>query len=177
MMIPQVMILPWAAWRQKMAVCGRRRIAAAQKNPDNTELNTKINNYTTISQAWAAESGSEVLSSDTPDTSAWYHIFRSAAHGCGRPLLQCQNDESGPICREEDAVYNPDPSARAAHAHIDMRNFIVVGGWPLKKPCIICGRPYTHYQEQMTSERVAGHPRKNRMFFTVYYETAEVSQR
>jgi len=59
---------------------------------------------------------------------------------------------------------------------IDPGDYIAVEGWPRKKPCVICGKPYTHYQERMTRERMAAPPRENRMLCSGCYEMATVKR-
>ena len=79
-----------------------------------------------------------------------------------------------PIIGAKGSAALPHRSAASQVIPPDPHDFIAVEGWPQKKPCIICGRKYTNYQERMTPERLAGPPRANQMLCTGCYEAAQV---
>ncbi|MFH0967675.1 MAG: hypothetical protein V1862_08345 [Methanobacteriota archaeon] len=117
-----------------------------------------------------------VHASDIPDSLPDYHRCRSAALEGDEPPISHPSNDPGLIRREEPSARNPDPAARAASPSIDPGDYIAWEGWPQKKPCTICGRKYTYYQERMTSKRLAGPPRPNRMLCTGCYEAARVRE-
>ncbi|MFH0967106.1 MAG: hypothetical protein V1862_05435, partial [Methanobacteriota archaeon] len=139
-------------------------------------LNNKIRNNTRDLPLRAANSPGMVYVSDTPNDLPDHHWCRSAAREGDEPPISHPNNDPGLICREEPSARNLDPAARAASPSIDPGDYIAVEGWPQKKPCIICGRQYTHYQERMTPERITGPPRPNRMLCTGCYEAARVRE-
>ena len=84
--------------------------------------------------------------------------------------------DSGPDRYADIPAQTEEAAAPAAHLRICPDDFIAVEGWPQKKPCVVCGRLYTHYQERMTRDRISGQPRENRMLCSICFEAAQVRQ-
>ena len=149
------------------------------KIPEEIPYNSKNKIMYRDSNSWAADpeemkpgvGSAEIVdhgSSDLP-------ICRTAAHddhpGEYMAAIEDQTLKSG----ADSAAQPPLPGAVPAPP-IRAGDFIAVQGWPQKKPCAVCGRQYTQYQERMTHERMAGPFRPNRMLCSVCYEAAQVRE-
>jgi hypothetical protein len=58
-------------------------------------------------------------------------------------------------------------------AEVKIEEFISVEGWPNRKPCSVCGKGHTYYQERMTRERLRLPPRPNRVPCKNCYDLAK----
>jgi hypothetical protein len=144
------------------------------ENPDDTSLIEKIEPNYTNKKVRAGEFRDRAAAACRPGTTEGTCTCRSPAHGGTMTGYSVQNGEPGLSCREESPARTQDPSARAAPSLVDPGDFVAVDGWPQKKPCIVCGRKYTQYQERMTRERMADPPRPNRMLCTACFKAAQV---
>ena len=75
------------------------------------------------------------------------------------------------IRKETQPEDQPDVRMNLAEVNIDM--VITVEGWPDRKPCSVCGKGHTLYQERMTRERLRQPPRSNRMLCKNCYDLAK----
>ena len=144
-------------------------------------LNNKTNNNCTSTDQYAADltsmkqgSGSGVTGDHHDPHLSHSPICRIAAQEVHLGSYGSPMENSGPDQYADFPARPPHPAASAAGMPIRPGDFIAVEGWPEKKPCTVCGRPYTQYQERMTRDRIAGPPRPNRMLCSVCYEAAQV---
>ncbi len=176
---------------QALADCCRNQ------NCGDNDLDDKINNISTNKIVVAGNNPHEASPRDMDALSPCHTDFSPAARdpepGAIEPSINLKHQEtasdgaatnhgSAATTREsparDDTPISPRPlSTRPLTlSSIDPSDYITVEGWPRKKPCAICGKPYTHYQERMTRQRMAGPPRENRMICSGCYEMATVRQ-
>ena len=82
--------------------------------------------------------------------------------------------ERGVECRAGDQHTLPHGSASAARndePQIRSADFAEVDGWPEKRPCSVCGSPYTRYQERNTHGKA-----ERRVLCPICFEAAQVRE-
>jgi len=148
------------------------------KNNDDAQSDEEFKNNNESKKVWAEKTDHEASPSGVPGAGLLPSDLPLSAHDAAIAedggLIVDQAQET----RSDSPAHLPLPAARTSSpvtvGSIDPSAFIAVQGWPQKKPCVVCGRPYTRYQERMTRERMAGPPRPNRMLCEGCYEAAKV---
>lgn len=163
--------------------CGKRAGTSAQILSEDRPENGKEEEIF-LDQSKRAEEGerSEITDQSACRSSDTNHDLRSSALTGERAAVQSVSPKPGANIREEVPALpgvSPAPPLDAPDyipmklAGVKIEEFISVEGWPNRKPCSVCGRSPTYYQERMTRERLREPPRPNRMLCKNCYDLSK----
>lgn len=145
-------------------------------NPGDAAQNREILSYSLDSNDAAAIGGITASSGPSPHSGDPDPDPDRSAASPGQASSGGHIDDQGRYPAAASSAAIPQDTAASQVPLPDSRDFIEVEGWPQKKPCIVCGRPYTQYQERMTRQRLTEPHRPNRMLCSTCYEAARVRE-
>lgn len=162
---------------------GERAGASAQiRDEDKAENDKEDVNYLDQNKRAETDERSELTDSSGLRSSDASHDLRSSALSSEPGAVQHCSPEWKTNIREEVPAQTGPPSALPPDdpehipmklAEVKIEEFISVEGWPNRKPCSVCGKGHTYYQERMTRERLRQPPRPNRMLCKNCYDRAK----
>ncbi len=140
-----------------------RAEASAHIPGENTSPNEKQeeNTLDNIKRAERSEQSEQVKSTQDPSHDS-HHDYRSSTHTTEREPLEPPSPIPCTEIREEPSAQTEVSSAFPL-TEVKSSEFVPVEGWPDRKPCSVCGKTPTYYQERMTRERMSQPHRPNKM--------------